>query len=87
MASFRRSTVLLAGFLVAGTIGVTSRQRPVPAPDATTRAVAAAEAFLATLDQKQRLKANIDLNDTTRIVWSNLPTGASCRSARWSGTA
>ena len=76
MPSFRRSTVLLAGFLVAGTIGVRSWQRPVPPADATTRAVAAAEAFLATLDQKQRLKANIELNDTTRIVWSNLPSGS-----------
>ena len=60
MPSFRRSTVLLAGFLVAGTIGVRSWQRPAPPADATTRAVAAAEAFLATLDQKQRLKANIE---------------------------
>jgi hypothetical protein len=37
--------------------------------------VAAAEAFLATLDQGQRLKANMDLNVNTRTVWSNLPTG------------
>jgi hypothetical protein len=37
--------------------------------------VAAAETFLGTLDQKQRLKANIDLNEQTRTVWSNLPTG------------
>ena len=76
MPSFRRSTVLLAGFVVAGTIGVTSWQRPAPPADATTRAVAAAEAFLATLDEKQRLKANVDLNDTTRTVWSNLPSGS-----------
>ena len=32
--------------------------------------------FLITLEEKQRLKANIDLNDTTRIVWSNLPSGS-----------
>jgi hypothetical protein len=37
--------------------------------------VTAAEAFLATLDPGQRLKANIDLNEKTRTVWSNLPTG------------
>jgi hypothetical protein len=37
--------------------------------------VAAAEAFLAGLNQGQRLKANIDLNEKTRTVWSNLPTG------------
>ncbi|MEO5741362.1 MAG: DUF3500 domain-containing protein, partial [Vicinamibacterales bacterium] len=48
---------------------------PAPATDATSRAVAAAEAFLATLDQSQRLKANIDLNEKTRTVWSNLPSG------------
>ena len=37
--------------------------------------MAAAEAFLATLDQGQRSKANIDLNEKTRIIWSNLPVG------------
>jgi hypothetical protein len=37
--------------------------------------VAAAEAFLGTLDDRQRVKANPDLNDKTRTVWSNLPTG------------
>ncbi|MEO7156529.1 MAG: DUF3500 domain-containing protein [Vicinamibacterales bacterium] len=63
-------TVLLAG----GTIGVSAFQKPAPA-NATTRAVAAAEAFLATLDQVQRAKANLALNASTRTVWSNLPTG------------
>jgi hypothetical protein len=37
--------------------------------------VAAAEAFLATLDQSQRARANIDLNEKTRTIWSNLPVG------------
>ena len=37
--------------------------------------MAAAEAFLATLDQGQRAKANLDLNEKTRTVWSNLPSG------------
>ena len=41
----------------------------------TTRAVAAAEAFLATLDEAQRRKANLDFNEKTRTVWSNLPSG------------
>jgi Protein of unknown function (DUF3500) len=76
MSSSWRLGLALAAVLVFGTIGVTSRQRPAPAADATTRAVAAAEAFLATLDEKQRLKANVDLNDTTRTIWSNLPSGS-----------
>jgi hypothetical protein len=42
---------------------------------ATARAVAAAEAFLGTLDPAKRAKANVDLNERTRVVWSNLPTG------------
>ncbi len=39
------------------------------------RTVAAAEAFLATLDDAQRRKANLDFNEKTRVVWSNLPSG------------
>lgn len=73
--SDRPSRILLAVLLLLGTIGVSTRQRPAPATDATSRAVAAAEAFLATLDQSQRTKANIDLNEKTRTVWSNLPSG------------
>jgi hypothetical protein len=76
MSSSRRLGPALAAVLVFGTIGVTSRQRPAPAADGTTRAVTAAEAFLATLDEKQRLKANVELNDTTRTIWSNLPSGS-----------
>src|SRR5687767_4680242 len=72
----RFSRVLLAVVVVLATIGVARLQRPAPSPDATARAVAAAEAFLATLDQAQRLKANVDLNEKTRTVWSNLPTGS-----------
>jgi hypothetical protein len=37
--------------------------------------VAAANVFLNTLDQRQRQKALLPLNATTRTVWSNLPTG------------
>jgi len=72
-----RSRVLLAVLLVCGAIGVSAaRQRTTPPGDATSRAVAAAEAFLATLDQSQRARANIDLNEKTRTIWSNLPVGA-----------
>ena len=41
----------------------------------TQRIVAAADAFLASLDAAQRAKANLDLNAKTRTVWSNLPSG------------
>src|SRR5688500_1472336 len=71
----RPSRILLAVLLAFGTIGVSTQQRTAPAADATSRAVAAAEAFLATLDQAQRAKANIDFNEKTRTVWSNLPVG------------
>ena len=67
--------VVLAVLLVAGTVAVSTRQRTATATDATSQAVAAAEAFLATLDQSQRSKANIDLNEKTRVIWSNLPVG------------
>jgi hypothetical protein len=36
---------------------------------------AAATAFLATLDERQRAKVVLPLNATTRTIWSNLPTG------------
>jgi hypothetical protein len=67
--------VLLGVLLMLGSAGVSTRQRTAPPADATARAVAAAEAFLATLDQSQRHKANLDLNEKTRTVWSNLPSG------------
>ena len=73
--SDRPSTILLAVLVALGTIGVSTLQRSAPAANATSRAVAAAEAFLATLDQSGRAKANIDLNEKTRTVWSNLPSG------------
>jgi len=50
--------------------------QPASAPaDATVRAVAAADAFLATLDASRRTKANPALDAKTRTIWSNLPTG------------
>jgi hypothetical protein len=73
--SNRPSRVFLAVILVLGSVGVSTLQRTAPATDATARAVAAAEAFLATLDPGQRVKANLDLNEKTRTVWSNLPSG------------
>ena len=73
--SNRPPRVFLAVILVLGSVGVSTSQRGGPATDATSRAVAAAEAFLATLDQSQRVKVNLDLNEKTRTVWSNLPSG------------
>ena len=46
-----------------------------PALAPASKAVGAAEAFLATLDQAQRAKTVLPLNEKTRVVWSNLPTG------------
>jgi hypothetical protein len=73
--SDRLSRTVLAVLLASGTIGVSTQQRPAPVTDAASRAVAAADAFLATLDPGQRTKANIGLNAKTRTVWSNLPSG------------
>jgi hypothetical protein len=64
-----------AVILVLFTDGVSTRQRAGAQADLTGRAVAAADAFLASLDAGQRAKANIALNDKTRTVWSNLPSG------------
>ncbi len=44
-------------------------------------------AFLATLDEGQRRKANLDFNEKTRIVWSNLPSGTTMQVGAPSGTA
>ena len=66
--------MVLSVMVAAGAIGVTALQR-APAADMTARAMAAAETFLATLDPAQRAKANLAFNESTRTVWSNLPTG------------
>ena len=71
----RSSGILLAAILVLSAVAVSPPRAPQSAALATSRAVAAAEAFLGTLDQAQRARANVDLNEKTRIVWSNLPTG------------
>jgi len=68
--------VLLAVFLASGAIGAPAAfQRPTPSAGTTTGAVAAANAFLATLDAAQRSKATLEFNEKTRVVWSNLPSG------------
>src|SRR2546423_15619337 len=63
--------LLVAGIAVSR---VTPAQRAVPpAASPTARAVDAAKAFLATLDERQRTKVVLPLNAYTRTVWTNLP--------------
>jgi hypothetical protein len=64
----------VAVLLVIGAAAVSSQQTG-PSTDSTRRAVTAANAFLATLSPAERQKANLELNEKTRTVWSNLPTG------------
>jgi len=69
--------VLCAALLFLATSGGSALQPATPSTtDVTARAVAGADAFLATLDAGQRQKANVALNEQTRVIWSNLPTGA-----------
>lgn len=68
--------VACAAILSLVTSGASPRQPSAASPDVTARAIAAADAFLATLDPVQRQKANVDLTEQTRIIWSNLPTGS-----------
>jgi hypothetical protein len=47
---------------------------------APAKTVAAAKAFLATLDDGQRAKVSLELTEKTRSNWSNLPTGTTFQS-------
>jgi Protein of unknown function (DUF3500) len=68
--------MLVVALVTFGAIGTSAALRQTAPPAATTsRAVAAANAFLATLDEGGRQKANLDFNEKTRAVWSNLPSG------------
>ena len=64
--------LLLATFTTSGT---STTQRAVPATAPAGKAVDAARAFLATLNDQQRAKVVLPLSTTTRTIWSNLPTG------------
>jgi uncharacterized protein DUF3500 len=64
--------VLLVGL---ATLSTAVAQRAAPAGTVTQKAVDAAAAFLATLNEGQRSRVVLPLNATTRTVWSNLPTG------------
>jgi Protein of unknown function (DUF3500) len=72
MSAIRLLAVLLTALTVSGT---STAQRAVSTAAPAGKAVDAAKAFLATLDDRQRAKVVLPLNTTTRTVWSNLPTG------------
>jgi hypothetical protein len=82
------AVIVLVGLSLSGTsIAQRSRLRAdslagAPAMQASTtdKAVGAAKAFLATLDAAQRAKVSLPLNTTTRVIWSNLPTGIKLQS-------
>jgi len=68
---------LVAILLIAGlsASGAGTGQRASTDAAAMAKAVTAAHAFLATLNDQQRARAVLPLNAATRKVWSNLPTG------------
>jgi Protein of unknown function (DUF3500) len=62
--------------LVGSAPKIVGAQSSPAAPDVTIKAVAAAKAFLATLDSRQQAVVMVALNKSTRSRWSNLPNGA-----------
>ena len=73
MSAFKVGAGLM--FLGISALAPITEQRPPAGGGATVKGVAAATAFLDTLDPSRRAKATLPLNKTTRTVWSNLPTG------------
>src|SRR5215470_8467169 len=60
------------------------RVEPAKESDATGKTVAAAKAFLATLDDAARAKVNFAFNSDQKSKWSNLPVGIYKRNGlRW----
>jgi len=79
-ASLGIGTVAVLGVVVAIAAGVSARPgdsapAQAPAPDATARIVAAAQAFVATLDDAGKTKVLFAFDSPQRSRWSNLPTG------------
>src|SRR5579862_5910039 len=72
---YRNLLLLSVLAVVASSPLLVSMRRGPAGSDATEKSVAAARAFLATLDEHQRKVVNVDLNRDTRDKWSNLPTG------------
>jgi hypothetical protein len=73
--SYRNLLLLFVLGLLAVSPLLLSMQRAPDGTDATLKAVAAAQAFLATLDARQQKAVNVELNVDTRTKWNNLPTG------------
>ena len=66
-----------AALFLLGVAALPAVAQLAPAPvDPTSNVVAAATAFVSTLDEQQQEKVTLPLNATTRTVWSNLPTGS-----------
>jgi hypothetical protein len=76
--------VILSSFtewrFAGGAYAERQNARSGPASANLQKIVAAANAFLATLDDAKRAKARLDLNDKARANWSNLPTGTTLQS-------
>ena len=75
----QRVGLVVAILVVTVTAGARA-QKPAASGGGVAKAVAAANAFLATLDDAQRAKARLDLSEKTRTNWSNLPTGSTLQS-------
>ena len=75
MKAFRLSLLLPLGVLIVS--GFSQRATPPAAQGGvTTKVVAAANAFLATLSEAERGKVSFDFNSTQKTTgWSNLPSG------------
>jgi len=75
--SITRLAVLSLALFSSLALGADQRAGSSRAADAasTSRVVAAANAFLDTLDAGQRAKATFEFRSTQRTGWSNLPTG------------
>jgi hypothetical protein len=75
MKAFRLSVLLLLGVLIVS--GFSQRAAsPAAQGGVTTKVVAAANAFLATLSEAERGKVSFDFNSSQKTTgWSNLPSG------------
>jgi hypothetical protein len=78
MRSIERAILVPATFLFVALFAANAFAQPgPPAVDKTAEVVAAAQRFLATLDENQRAKVLFDFKDEAqRKRWSNLPVGA-----------
>jgi len=74
MSLLKIGAVLVVAGIAVARIAPAQRAAPAAAPP-SARAVDAANALLASLDDRLRTKVMLPLNADTRKVWSNLPTG------------